>query len=33
MLELLDDPNTIMLTQNTMIPNFLDEAILSLKER
>lgn len=32
MLERLDDPDKIMLTQNTMIPNFLDEAILSLQE-
>jgi GMP synthase-like glutamine amidotransferase len=31
MLERLDDPDKIMLTQNTMIPNFLDEAILSLQ--
>jgi GMP synthase-like glutamine amidotransferase len=31
MLERLDDPDKIMLTQNTMIPNFLDEAILNLQ--
>lgn len=32
MLERLDDPDKIMHTQNTMIPNFLDEAVLSLQE-
>jgi GMP synthase-like glutamine amidotransferase len=31
MLERLDDPDKIMHTQNTMIPNFLDEAVLSLQ--
>ena len=31
MLERLDDPDKIMHTQNTIIPNFLDEAILSLQ--
>ncbi|GGH17595.1 type 1 glutamine amidotransferase [Mucilaginibacter phyllosphaerae] len=29
MLERLEDPDKIILTQNTIIPNFLDEAILS----
>ena len=32
MLDLLDEPHTIMHTQNTMIPNFLDEAVLSLQD-
>lgn len=32
MLEHLEDPDKIMHTQNTMIPNFLDEAVLSLQE-
>jgi GMP synthase-like glutamine amidotransferase len=32
MLERLDDPDKIMHTQNTIIPNFLDQAILSLQE-
>jgi GMP synthase-like glutamine amidotransferase len=32
MVEFLDDPDKIMLTQSTMIPNFLDEAVLSLQE-
>jgi GMP synthase-like glutamine amidotransferase len=32
MLELLDDEDKLQHTQNTMIPNFLDEAILSLQE-
>ena len=32
MLERLEDPDKIMHTQNTMIPNFLDEAVLSLQE-
>lgn len=32
MLERLDDPDKITLTQNSMIPNFLDQAILSLQE-
>jgi len=32
MLELLDDEDKLHHTQNTMIPNFLDEAILSLQE-
>ena len=32
MLERLDDPDKIMHTQHTMIPNFLDEAVLSLQE-
>jgi len=32
MLERLDDPDKITHTQNTMIPNFLDEAILSLQQ-
>ena len=31
MLELLDDPDKLLHTQNTMIPNFLDEAVLSLQ--
>ena len=30
MLERLDDPDKITLTQNTMIPNFLDQAVLSI---
>jgi GMP synthase-like glutamine amidotransferase len=32
MLEQLDDPDKITLTQNTIIPNFLDQAVLSLQE-
>jgi len=32
MLERLDDPDKIMHTQNTVIPNFLDQAVLSLQE-
>ncbi len=32
MVERLDDPDKITLTQNTMIPNFLDQAVLSLQE-
>ena len=32
MLELLDDEDKLQHTQNTMIPNFLDEAVLSLQE-
>ncbi|MDB5005949.1 MAG: synthase [Mucilaginibacter sp.] len=32
MLEGLEDPDKMTLTQNTMIPNFLDQAILSLQE-
>lgn len=32
MLERLADPDKITHTQNTMIPNFLDQAVLSLKE-
>ena len=32
MLERLDDPDKITYTQNTIIPNFLDQAILSLQE-
>jgi GMP synthase-like glutamine amidotransferase len=32
MLELLDDADKLQHTQNTMIPNFLNEAILSLQE-
>jgi len=32
MLERLDDPDKITHTQNTIIPNFLDQAILSLQE-
>jgi len=32
MLERLDDPDKITHTQNTMIPNFLDQAVLSLQE-
>ena len=32
MLERLDDPDKIMLTQNTLIPNFLDQAILTFQE-
>jgi len=32
MLERLEDPDKIIHTQNTMIPNFLDQAILSLQE-
>ena len=31
MLERLEDPDKIILTQNTMIPNFLDEAVLNLQ--
>ena len=33
MLERLEDPDKITLTQNTMIPNFLNEAVLHLQER
>jgi GMP synthase-like glutamine amidotransferase len=32
MLERLEDPDKIMHTQNTIIPNFLDQAVLSLQE-
>ena len=32
MLERLNDPDKLMHTQNTMIPNFLDEAVLSLQD-
>lgn len=32
MLMQLDDPDKITLTQNTVIPNFLDQAVLSLQE-
>jgi GMP synthase-like glutamine amidotransferase len=32
MLERLEDPDKIMHTQNTVIPNFLDQAVLSLQE-
>jgi len=32
MLERLDDPDKIIHTQNTIIPNFLDQAVLSLQE-
>ncbi len=32
MLERLEDPDKIMHTQNTMIPNFLDQAVVSLQE-
>lgn len=32
MLEHLEDPDKIMHTQNTIIPNFLDQAVLSLQE-
>jgi len=32
MMEHLEDPDKIMLTQNTIIPNFLDQAVLSLQE-
>jgi GMP synthase-like glutamine amidotransferase len=32
MLERLEDPDKITHTQNTMIPNFLDQAVLSLQE-
>ncbi len=32
MLERLDDPDKITHTQNTIIPNFLDQAVLSLQE-
>jgi len=32
MLERLDDPDKITLTQSTMIPNFLDMAVLSLQD-
>ena len=32
MLEHLEDPDKITLTQNTIIPNFLDQAVLSLQE-
>ena len=33
MLERLEDPDKITHTQNTIIPNFLDQAVLSLQER
>jgi GMP synthase-like glutamine amidotransferase len=32
MLERLDDPDKITFTQNTIIPNFLDQAVLSMQE-
>ena len=32
MLERLEDPDKIMHTQNTIIPNFLDQAVMSLQE-
>jgi GMP synthase-like glutamine amidotransferase len=32
MLDLLEDPDKLKLTQNTMIPNFLDQAVMSLQE-
>ena len=32
MMARLDDPDKITLTQNTIIPNFLDQAVLSLQE-
>ena len=32
MLERLEDPDKLMHTQNTIIPNFLDQAVLSLQE-
>ncbi len=32
MLERLDDPDKLMLTQNTLIPNFLNQAILTFHE-
>lgn len=32
MLLQLDEPDKIMLTQNTIIPNFLDQAVLNLRE-
>jgi len=32
MLEHLEDPDKITLTQNTIIPNFLDQAVLSMQE-
>jgi len=32
MLDLLEDPEKLELTQNTMIPNFLDQAVMSLQE-
>jgi hypothetical protein len=32
MLEHLEDPDKVTLTQNTIIPNFLDQAVLSLQE-
>jgi len=32
MLELVDDADKLLHTQNTMIPNFLDETVMSLKE-
>jgi GMP synthase-like glutamine amidotransferase len=32
MLDRLEDPDKIMHTQNTVIPNFLDQAVLSLQE-
>jgi len=33
MLERLDDPDKLTHTQNTIIPNFLDQAILGLQRR
>ncbi|RYE31588.1 MAG: GMP synthase [Sphingobacteriaceae bacterium] len=32
MLERLNDPDKLLLTQNTMIPNFLDQALLAFQE-
>jgi len=32
MLERLNDPDKLLLTQNTMIPNFLDQALLTFQE-
>ncbi len=32
MLEHLEDPDKVTLTQNTIIPNFLDQAVLSMQE-
>ena len=32
MLERLEDPDKIAHTQSTIIPNFLDQAVLSLQE-
>ncbi|HEY2580525.1 MAG TPA: GMP synthase, partial [Mucilaginibacter sp.] len=32
MLELLEEPDKLNYTQNTMIPNFLDQAVLSFQE-